>query len=295
MTNISVAIPSIGRRSLLDTLSSLNCQKLDQGQTMEVIIADDAPDGRVRELIGTFDSNMSLKVLPVHSENIAIARNACVDAARGEVILFVDDDEVVEEDWARTMYRQVFQTNADCLFAPITPVYGPDAPKWLKKLSPLFPEAVRTGVSNNKVVGRTGNSAIRRSFIETNAIRFDSRYSRNGEDLFFFTQCASAGARMVAVDQPIIAETISTERLDISYVLSVLFRRGYVYADIRYRTSARKIPTALALIFWSLLKVCGALVALPLALLAGRVSLAKLVFRISLEIGKLRRMAELRV
>lgn len=288
--DISVAIPTIGRPCLYQVLKSLKNQHLGHGQTMEIIVADDSEDQCVGNLIEKFDLDMDIALLVVCSQNVAIARNACLDAARGEIILFIDDDEVVPKDWATAMYQQVIDTKADCLFAPIQPVYRPDAPRWLTVLNPIFPEEMRTGVRYAKVVGRAGNSAIRRSFIHKTAIRFDPKYRKYGEDLFFFTQCAAAGARMLATDRPMVVELIRSDYHNLSSVLSTLFHRGHVFADVRYRTSKHKFSTAVALAVWSSLKIGGSLLALPFALFAGRIVFARQIFRLSLDLGKMKRL-----
>lgn len=291
MTHITVGIASIGRPSLAATLKSLADQDLGDGLSMEIVIADDGDGRAVPEIVNSVGSDIPTRIVPVGMGNVAIARNACLDHARGEIILFVDDDESVPSDWVDRFWRQMTETGADCLFAPVEPVFSPSAPDWLVRLNPLYPDAVQTGRRGSEVIGRTGNSAIRLDFIRAHQIRFDPHYARHGEDLFFFAECARSGADMRTVPDPAIEEHVREHCHDLAYVCRALYGRSRVYADIRCRLSSQPVRTRAWLGASSAIRVGVSALALPVMALAGRTTMARGLFRLALEAGKLARAA----
>lgn len=100
---ISAIVPTIGRpeslRALLESLA---------GQTFkvdEVIVADASVDERVEEFFKNFPNQFALNVnrIAVHPANAVRQRAAAIKRARGELLLFLDDDVVLEPDCVARM------------------------------------------------------------------------------------------------------------------------------------------------------------------------------------------------
>lgn len=287
--DVTIGIATIGRPSLAETLNSLARQQLGDGLSMEIVIADDGDGSVVPGIVDSVDTDIPTRIVAVGMGNVAIARNACLDHARGEIILFVDDDEVAPPDWVDGLWGQVAKTGADCLFAPVNPVFAPAAPDWLVRLNPLYPDAVQTGRRGGEVMGRTGNSAIRLDFIRSHGIRFDPNYARHGEDLFFFAECASAGAIMRTAPRPTIDEHVREACHHLSYVCRALYGRGHVYADVRCRLDGHPLRTRTWFAVSGAVRVSASALALPVMALGGRTLMARGLFRLALETGKLAR------
>ncbi|MEM7299689.1 MAG: glycosyltransferase [Pseudomonadota bacterium] len=290
MKSVSIAIPTLARPSLKDVLRSLAAQKYPHSLDVELLIADDGPTLSARELVAEVSLPFPVKMLEVCAQNIAVARNACLSAAKGDFLLFIDDDEIAGETWIADMAQQMEETGADCLFAPVQPVYQPSAPDWVTKLNPLFPGEIRTSLKAETVVGRTGNSAIRMAFVHKNNLEFDTRYRLQGEDLFFFNQCAKAGADMRAVSHPAVMENVRPQQHQFKNIVKSLFRRGYVYADVQFRCDHQRLRVKTYLIGTSLVKIAVAGLALPVSPLAGPTMVAKQIFSLALDFGKMKRV-----
>jgi succinoglycan biosynthesis protein ExoM len=286
VTKVTVGIPTIGRRSLRKTLASLDRKRLPAGLEIEILVVDDSVDLQVVNLISDLHVK-GLKILTSGQQNIAEARNICLEEAKGDFILFIDDDEVAPPDWIGAMVAQIENSGADCLFAPVKPLYQEDAPEWLKKIEPLFPCELKTAMKRSRIIGRTGNSIIRRSFIDRNQLRFDPHYRTAGEDLHFYFQCLRAGAKAIAVNSPELEESVCSEYHHLRPVLSKLYRRGQAYADVRCRLSSKVALDLMTMSALALLKLATTLVALPFALLLGRMTLTRLAFRAAMEAGKM--------
>ena len=87
MTAITIAIASSGRPSLARCLASIAALELPLGVAINVLIADDSPDGQVASVLCSvphFPCKITTVVSAAH--NVAIARNACLAAATGDLI-----------------------------------------------------------------------------------------------------------------------------------------------------------------------------------------------------------------
>jgi GT2 family glycosyltransferase len=91
---ISAVVASIGRPSAADTVASIGASAASAGLPIEIILVWQTPEDPPR----VADDVILLPAFPVGQ---AYAQNRAIEAAQGEIIAFVDDDEVVHRDWAR--------------------------------------------------------------------------------------------------------------------------------------------------------------------------------------------------
>jgi glycosyltransferase involved in cell wall biosynthesis len=95
---ISGVIPSYNRRELLaQVLPTVFDQDLPSEQREVVVVVDGSTDGTAEHLRG-IDASCTFTVLEQPNRGPASARNAGVRAARGEIVLFLDDDIRCESD-----------------------------------------------------------------------------------------------------------------------------------------------------------------------------------------------------
>jgi len=95
---ISVVIPTYNRRdTLARTLPTVLAQDFPADQYEVVVVVDGSTDGTI-DLLHTFQQNRLLRVLEQPRCGPAAARNAGVDGARGELVLFLDDDILCERE-----------------------------------------------------------------------------------------------------------------------------------------------------------------------------------------------------
>jgi len=93
---LSVAIPTAGRTaSLRRTLAAVAADAAGVGEAVEVVIADDAGSGAA-PVTGPWPPGIDVRVVRTGAVGAAGARNAAAAAARGRVLLFLDDDLVPE-------------------------------------------------------------------------------------------------------------------------------------------------------------------------------------------------------
>lgn len=240
MRHITVAIASVGRASVRETVRSLSDMKLPDDTRVDIVVADDDP-GRAatRYLSDPGISRLPLRVVAAPGRNISSARNACLDAPTGEWVAFVDDDEWVAPDWLARLVAAQEDFEADCVFGPVYPVYPPGTPDWVERSKVHYVEWGQRG--RRVTMGRTGNALMRRSIADRAGLRFDPALSRTGgEDTDFFRRYGQAGGHMVVTDDAAVYERVPPERLDIGYVRRRAIRTGQSYARARLSEIGRR-------------------------------------------------------
>jgi peptidoglycan/xylan/chitin deacetylase (PgdA/CDA1 family)/glycosyltransferase involved in cell wall biosynthesis len=93
---LSVIIPTRNRRALLArTLPSVLGQDVAHDEYEVLVVSDGSTDGTV-EFVREFKTQVDLRVLDRPHRGIAASQNAGIEAARGELVLVLDDDMVCE-------------------------------------------------------------------------------------------------------------------------------------------------------------------------------------------------------
>jgi glycosyltransferase involved in cell wall biosynthesis len=93
---ITVVIPTFNRAVYLRrSIESLLAQKMSASD-YEILIVDDGSTDNTRETCMGFASDARVKYAPETNQGIAAAKNRGVELARGNIILFFDDDDVAD-------------------------------------------------------------------------------------------------------------------------------------------------------------------------------------------------------
>src|SRR5690606_16787884 len=141
-------------------------------------------------------AGLPFEMLYIHcpASNISLARNACLEAANGDFLVFMDDDqEIVSSDWLTEFLSVANASGADAVLAPVLAIYDDAAPRWMREgdfdsTSPSVENGViRPGYSRNSL------------FRLVSLVASGQRYSlplgrRGGEDTDDFTLLYRAGA-----------------------------------------------------------------------------------------------------
>lgn len=225
----SILVASIGRDTLAHTLTSTRAAAIHNGASFEIIVADDSMEGRVRPILDRLDGGSAdIKLVRVGAGNISIARNACLDAATGEFLLFIDDDEWVEPDWIDVHSRALERGFADAAFGPVRAFYTDETPEWLRRAD-LFS---RNQVTEGEVLSRgtTANAMVRRTTILRLGLRFREEFGRTGgEDTDFFGKLHRGGGKLVG-SAALVSELVPADRFSQRYLRRRAIRAGQSYA-----------------------------------------------------------------
>lgn len=290
---LTITIASAGRETLARTLDSLDAMTIPPGLAIDIVVADDSRDGKAAASVaGRARALLPVTVLPVGAGNVSLARNACLDAATGDILAFVDDDEWVAHDWLERMLAAWTELRADCLFGPVLPQYPNATPAWVKAANPLYTDWGRRG--RVVTVGRCGNTLVRRSLVESPAVRFDPALGGvGGEDTDFFSRLARRGARMVVTDDALVFEDAPPHRLTMRHFRERAVRKGQIYARFRAAQPEADALSRASFYAGAAAKTAVALGAAGLLVPLDRARALRLAMRGWMNLGKLRELARL--
>lgn len=96
-TAVSLIIPTYGREQLL--VNTLRCALAQDRDDYEVIVVDQTPEHEPATRDFLRENAQRIRLLDLSPPSLTAARNAGLRAARGDVLVFVDDDTTFEPDF----------------------------------------------------------------------------------------------------------------------------------------------------------------------------------------------------
>jgi glycosyltransferase involved in cell wall biosynthesis len=233
---LSVCIVTYRRPALLE--KCLDCiapgrQTLDPS-LYEVIISDDCSEQSARSVVE--DCGFA-RWIQGPSRGIAMNRNNVAEAALGDWIVYVDDDELPLNDWLSAIYREASTGNWDVIQGCVESLEYPDSILWY---APIVKSA---GIIC------TANLGIRRSSLfEIGG--FDIRLTTSHEDVELGLRIKDAGLRTLYLEQARVLHP--ARRITLPQVIKRTIQQqcqSYVLHSGSTKTGWKHIPT---ISFWSL-------------------------------------------
>ncbi|MEH6489433.1 glycosyltransferase family 2 protein [Hyphomonas oceanitis] len=244
---IEICVCTFRRASLAGTLHSLGKQVVPEGITLRLIVADNDETPSAQDLVTRVAQDLPFPVQYSHapSRNISLARNACLDAATGDFLAFIDDDELAPPDWIADLYALLAQGPYDAVFGPAMAEYPETAPNWIKQAD--YHSNVPTRRNGTVQTGHTCNALIRTNAPSFSGQRFLLEKGRTGgEDTEFFFRAWRAGARFAISEVAKVYEPVDPARLAFRWIAKRKFRSGITYGRLeRGRLSLAKAAVSL--------------------------------------------------
>jgi len=197
--DISVIIPTRNRASLLlETLAALEDQTAPRHR-FEVVVVDDGSTDGTAEQIAARQIPLRLRVIKNGGEGVAAARNAGAAAARGRVLLFVDDDVLPMPTLVSAHLAQHNAATPTVVIGLLAPSDGSHQPAWARWEADRLNHHYRAmGRGLRPPAGRrlySGNFSVdRQLFLDCGG--FDTTMPR-AEDVDLGYRLEAAGARFV--------------------------------------------------------------------------------------------------
>jgi GT2 family glycosyltransferase len=220
----------------------------------EFIVVDNrCTDGTAALLADTSWRPAGVEVRIVREDKLGLsnARNRALTEARGEYLLFMDDDETPDPNWLRAYEAAMITHQPDALGGRIDVFFEDGArPAWLQDELLGFLGKLDHGPArwlteaNTPIFG--GNFGFRRSVFDKIG-NFDSRLGRmgaaniGGEDVEMHRRLIAQGCRVRWVPEAVINHRIQTPKLRRGYFLDLHYRQGRV-EGARKRGSGSRVP-----------------------------------------------------
>ena len=233
--------------SLRRTLEALEKVKIPTDWKAEIILVDNAStDNTAMVARNAAFPNIEVRYFYEPKRGLSSARNAGLAHARGDFILFTDDDALPAEDWVAQMVSALVTGECDAVTEPFTPArhlmrpwLTPMHKGWLADSDAATP---RDGV--RELIG--GNMGIRRSVLER-VRAFDPELGRGAlgfaDDTLFGWQLCRAGYRIAYLPAARVIHQFDVSRLLRTQWLSDARQRGrtgaylchhWEHADVRF-------------------------------------------------------------
>jgi glycosyltransferase involved in cell wall biosynthesis len=256
----------------------------------EVVVVDDDLRGSAAAGVAAMRTAFSERQVPLiyvadPRRNIALARNAAVGAARGELIAFIDDDEQAEPRWLGRLREALETYGADVVVGAVVPSFPDDIPAWLRGSGAFYRKCAPTGTRLRASDCRTGNVLARRAVF--NRFPFEARLGRIGNsDSLVFRQAERAGWMLCACAEARVFETQESDRRRWRWHMRREYRCGWGDSYIRRKETslARTLGGAVLSVLpgWAMamaraiarlsdLRVAGLVLLRGLAFYAGRI------------------------
>jgi succinoglycan biosynthesis protein ExoM len=244
--DIDLCICSYLRPEIVETLAAVARQSGIRPGRIRVIVADNSVHGEIRDRVLGAAEELGLNLHYVHApaNNISLARNACMDAARGRWIAFLDDDETPAPNWLAALLEEAERGSWDAVVGPVTAIYPAGVPRWLREGD--FHSAHPVWIGNKIETAYTGNVLFARALAQKHGIRFRTELGNSGgEDEDFFYRFNDVGGRIGFAPRAVVYEPVEPQRANITWLLRRNFRAGQSHGS-RLRRHNR-VPADIAI------------------------------------------------
>jgi succinoglycan biosynthesis protein ExoM len=246
---IDIGVCTYRRPYLEQTLRSLGALEIPAETKVRIVVADNDAWPSARQVVERLAAELPFEVRHLHcpAANISLARNACLDAAQGDYLAFIDDDSTVSPQWLAKLVETAQATGADAVLGPVDAVYRPSAPAWMRRGD--FHSTRPVLVNGEILTGYSGNALIDRASPHVQGRRFNLALGRSGgEDTEFFSLLHEAGGRIAYAPDAVAHEPVSEERARFSWLAKRRFRSGQTHGRLlaARRATAPQIGLAAA-------------------------------------------------
>lgn len=212
-------------------------RSLEQGSVLpeEVVLADGGSDTDLLKRYEALDDELPFPVRIVHAPgSVAASREGAWRACEGELIVFLDTDEVATEPWLRRLTRPILDGEADFAAGPTEPLEVEDGwDRYHTERDAWFYENI---VAEDVVYAPMGNTGWHARVFEgldaEDGYAFDTTLAQGGEDFDVNVRALKAGFDGVYVPDAVLKHDYSRVK---GYRTVLRKRFDYARAETRVR------------------------------------------------------------
>jgi glycosyltransferase involved in cell wall biosynthesis len=251
---VTVAICTRNRcRALERTLRALAAVERPASLPWEVLVVDNGSEDDTAGSIERCADLLPLRALIESQVGLSNARNAAIAEARGDYIVWIDDDVLVDAGWLRA-YHDAFRAWPGAAFfgGPIAPEFEGTPPRWLQLALPHVGNAYAARDLGNAPIALTrdtlpfgANFVVRAE--EQRRYAFDPELGRRdralsaGEEWAVLQQLLEEGASGRWVPAARVQHVIPAERQSVRYLRRYYVENGTSLARTRSATGEKML------------------------------------------------------
>ncbi len=250
---ISVVICTHNRAKLLeDALSSIyRSRNLDFD--WELIVVDNNSTDNTKEVAISFKEKIgNFKYVFEKRQGISFAKNRGIKEVKGEIVVFTDDDVVVDPYWLKNIFT-CFEADPglSCIGGKILPLWETAPPKWLTK--DFYPYLALLDYGDTVVEMNSpdlwgANFSVRKAMFAKYGL-FDERIGRKGNQLYsgeetvFISRLIQNKEKVLYIPSVMVKHFVPKERMTKNYFRKWKFYHGKTIALLTDKESnkAKKI------------------------------------------------------
>ncbi|MFY9560042.1 MAG: glycosyltransferase family 2 protein [Terriglobales bacterium] len=257
---ISICVCTYRRPEQLEQLLKMLDQQATKGLfRFSIVIVDNDARQSARSTVELWAERARVPVTygVEPRQNIAVARNASVAMATGELVAFIDDDEEPSGDWLCTLYQALLAYRADGVLGPVLPKFEESAPAWAVKGQVFQRPGFKTGTVIHWSIAGTGNVLLKREVLQALDGPFNPQLGAGGEDTDLFRRAMERGQVLVWSAEAACHERVPPERTRVSFQLRRALLRGKIAVRGRRASWQGIVKSAIAVpLYAAALPVC---------------------------------------
>jgi glucosyl-dolichyl phosphate glucuronosyltransferase len=230
---ISVIIATYNRcESLRGTLDSLLAQEEDGGLDYEVLAVDNNSRDKTREVVESYMPGFrgKLRYLFEPRQGKGFALNQGIKEAKGEIVVFTDDDVIADKGWLVNIRKCFQELNCDGMGGRILPLYPAGTPEWIKDNRDILsgPIVCHDYGEESKLYKKYemlpfvgANLAIRKTCLESSGFFRPDMGTEGkpiGEDTELFWRLQNSGKRIFYCGKSLIWHKVDKKRMNWVYI-----------------------------------------------------------------------------
>lgn len=219
----------------------------------EFLVIDNGCRDETPQLLAShvWPEGWNARVVREEKLGLSNARNRAIAEARGDYVIFMDDDETADPDWLRAFERLIRARDPDAFGGRIRVLFEDLRPAWLKDellgfLGELNRAEAIVPLTDPYTSFYGGNFGIRKTVCQRVG-GFDAMLGRKGtdntggEEVDFYRRLLDAGFKVWWTPDAVIHHRIQAVKLARGYFHDLHYRMGRMEA-IRQRGAGSRLP-----------------------------------------------------
>jgi glucosyl-dolichyl phosphate glucuronosyltransferase len=131
---LSIVLPTYNRADEVHLAIGSALDQTADAELYELIVVDNASTDGTPDVLQRIVSAHPgrIRALRELRQGVSYARQAGIDAARGDIVAFFDDDVRVSQNWVETILKRFDETRGiDCVGGKVLPLWTSPPPAWL--------------------------------------------------------------------------------------------------------------------------------------------------------------------